>query len=77
MAWNENGNGKDPWKRDGDKPAELDQIVRDWQKRFGSILGGGSGGSGGGSGAIALIVLLLVACGRSRTGRGAEIWRLR
>jgi membrane protease subunit HflK len=63
MAWNENGNGKDPWKRDGDKPAELDQIVRDWQKRFGSILGGGSGGSGGGSGAIALIVLLLVAWG--------------
>jgi membrane protease subunit HflK len=63
MAWNENGNGKDPWKRDGDKPAELDQIVRDWQKRFGSILGGGSGGSGGGSGGIALIVLLLVAWG--------------
>jgi len=63
MAWNEDGNGKDPWKRDGDEPAELDQIVRDWQKRFGSILGGGSGGPGGGAGGIALIVLLLLAWG--------------
>ena len=64
MAWNEDGNGKDPWKRDGDEPAELDQIVRDWQKRFGSILGGGSGGgAGGGAGSVVLIVLLLVAWG--------------
>jgi membrane protease subunit HflK len=63
MAWNEDGNGKDPWKRDGNEPAELDQIVRDWQKRFGSILGGGSGGPGGGAGGIALIVLLLLGWG--------------
>jgi membrane protease subunit HflK len=65
MAWNEDGNGKDPWKRGGNEPAELDQIVRDWQKRFGSILGGGSGGPGGpgGAGGIALIVLLLLAWG--------------
>jgi len=61
MAWNEDGNGKDPWKRDGDGPNDLDQIVQDWQKRFGSILGGG--GSGGSGGGIALIVLLLVAWG--------------
>ena len=62
MAWNEDGNGKDPWKRDGDEPKELDQIVQEWQKRFGSILGGGGrGGDGGSAGGIALIVLLLIA----------------
>jgi len=63
MAWNENGNGKDPWKRDGDEPNDLDQIVQDWQRRFGSILGGGSGGGGGGAGGIVLIVMLLIAWG--------------
>ena len=63
MAWNEDGNGKDPWKRDGDEPNDLDKIVQDWQRRFGSILGGGNRGGGGGSGSIALIVLLLVAWG--------------
>ena len=62
MAWNEDGNGKDPWKRGGDEPNDLDQIVQDWQKRFGSILGGGKGGGGAGGG-IALIVILLVAWG--------------
>ena len=63
MAWNENGNGKDPWKRDGNEPNDLDQIVQDWQRRFGSILGGGSGGGGGGAGGIVLIVMLLIAWG--------------
>ena len=62
MAWNEQGNGKDPWKRDGDAPNDLDQIVQDWQRRFGSILGGGRGG-GGGSGGIVLAVILLIAWG--------------
>jgi membrane protease subunit HflK len=63
MAWNEDGNGKDPWKRDGDEPNDLDQIVQDWQRRFGSILGGGRGGGGGGAGGIVLIVMLLIAWG--------------
>ena len=64
MAWNENGNGKDPWKRDGGEANDLDQIVQDWQRRFGSILGGGSGGGGGsGAGSIVLIVMLLIAWG--------------
>lgn len=58
MAWNEGGNGKDPWKRDGEEPNDLDQMVQDLQKRFGSILGGSSGGGG-----IALIVMLLIAWG--------------
>ncbi|MDH3549550.1 MAG: FtsH protease activity modulator HflK, partial [Gammaproteobacteria bacterium] len=58
MAWNEGGNGKDPWKRDGEEPNDLDKMVQDLQKRFGSILGGSSGGGG-----IALIVILLIAWG--------------
>ena len=63
MAWNDNGNGKDPWRRDGEQPNDLDQIVQDWQKKFGSILGGGKGGGGGAGGGIALIVLLVIAWG--------------
>jgi membrane protease subunit HflK len=63
MAWNESGNGENPWRRDGDEPNDLDKIVRDWQKRFGSILGGGGGSGSGGSGSNALIVLLLIAWG--------------
>ena len=62
MAWNENGNGKDPWKKDGNEPNDLDQIVQEWQKRFGSILGG-SGGAAGTGGGIILIVILLIAWG--------------
>ena len=40
MAWNESGNGKDPWKRDGEGPQDLDQIVQEWQRRFSSLFGG-------------------------------------
>jgi membrane protease subunit HflK len=38
--------------------------VQDWQKRFGSILGGGGGGAGAG-GSYALIIMLLIAWGLS------------
>ena len=63
MAWNDEGNGKDPWRRDGDQPNDLDQIVQEWQKKFSRILGGGGGGGSGGSatGGIVLGVLLLGA----------------
>ncbi len=61
IALNEPGNGEDPWQRGGDEPNDLDQIVRDWQRRFGSIFGGGSGGSG----SYALIAMLLIAWGLS------------
>jgi membrane protease subunit HflK len=68
MAWNESGNDKDPWKRDGDEPNDLDQIVRDWQRRLGGLFGGGGssragGGGGGGTGGIVLVILLLIAWG--------------
>jgi membrane protease subunit HflK len=61
MANNDSGNGHDPWKRDDGEPNELDQIVKDWQKRFGSILGGGGGVPGGGGSGVALVILLLIA----------------
>ncbi|MDJ0758127.1 MAG: FtsH protease activity modulator HflK [Woeseiaceae bacterium] len=60
MAWNEPGNGKDPWNRDGGQPNDLDKIVQDWQRRFGGLFGGGKSQNNAGGGII-LIVLLLVA----------------
>lgn len=56
MAWNEPGGSgdKDPWGgRGGGKdqgPPDLDEVVRNLQKKFGSIFGGGKGGSPGGGG---------------------------
>jgi membrane protease subunit HflK len=62
MAWNDSGNGKDPWKNKGDEPIDLDKVVRNWQRKLGGILGGGRGASAPGSpGSYVLIVLLLIA----------------
>jgi len=45
MAWNESGNGKNPWDRGRkDGPPDLDKIVRDWQQRLNAFLRGGRGG---------------------------------
>ncbi len=72
MAWNESGNGKNPWDRGGggggDGPPDLDKIVRDWQQRLNKLFGSGGGGgrsSGEGSGAggsmiVGLLALILV-----------------
>jgi len=68
MAWNESGNGKNPWDRGGnDGPPDLDKIVRDWQRRFNSLFGGKGGGrsssgdsSGPGGWAIGLIAVVVV-----------------
>lgn len=46
MAWNESGNGKNPWDRGRNEgPPDLDKIVREWQQRLTAFLGGGRGGS--------------------------------
>jgi membrane protease subunit HflK len=63
MAWNEPGNGKDPWKKEGGDANDLDRIVQNWQRRISAILGGASRPSGGSSGAYVLIGLLLIAWG--------------
>lgn len=63
MAWNEPGNGKDPWKKDGEEANDLDRIVQNWQRKLSALFGGSSRSSGGGSasGAYVLIGLLVVA----------------
>ena len=64
MAWNDSGNGKDPWRRDGAEPNDLDQIVQNWQKRLNKLFGGGGAGrgaGGGGGGGWFLIGLLVIA----------------
>ncbi|MDH5517553.1 MAG: FtsH protease activity modulator HflK [Gammaproteobacteria bacterium] len=74
MAWNEPGNNdnqKDPWGNRGNKgnnqgPPDLDEALRNFQKKLSGIFGGGKkGGSslssngGLGMGFIAVIILLL------------------
>ncbi len=61
MAWNDSGNGKDPWKRGNDEPNDLDEIVQQWQRRFSKILGGGGKSGNKSGGGYVLIVLLLLA----------------
>lgn len=69
MSWNEPGKDENPWgkPRGKDGPPDLDEIVRNLQKRFGAIFGGGGSGSGegkkggGGKGVIVILALLLAA----------------
>lgn len=50
MAWNEPGNNKDPWgpKRKNEGPPDLDEVVKDLQRKLGGLFGG-KGGKGGGN----------------------------
>ena len=59
MAWNESGKGQDPWKGgDGEqRPPDLDEVVRNLQRKLGSIFGGG-GGNVVGLGLIAIVLIL-------------------
>ena len=59
MSWNQPGSGnKDPWGQGNGQggPPDLDQVIRDLQKKLSGIFGksssrgGGGGGSGGGKG---------------------------
>lgn len=68
MAWNEPGK-KDPWgggNRGNDGPPDLDEALKNLQKKLSGIFGGGGSGNNGGggssSGAIggSLIVIVLV-----------------
>jgi membrane protease subunit HflK len=75
MAWNEPGNGKNPWDRGGgtEGPPDLDKIVRDWQRRFNSLFGGKGGrrdkeGSKGPGGAAIGGNLILIFIGWMATG---------
>ena len=61
MAWNEPGNGKDPWKKKGEEPNDLDKIVQNWQRRLSGIIGGGGSQGAGSSGGYILVILLIIA----------------
>ena len=54
MPWNDPGRNENPWQRKPDQgPPDLDEVVRNLQKRLRSMFGGGSPGprAGGGAGA--------------------------
>lgn len=61
MGWNDSGNGKDPWKKEGNQPNDLDKIVQNWQRKLSGIVGGARGGSPGSAGGLVLGFLVLVA----------------
>ena len=72
MAWNQPGGGKSPWgRRPGQGGGDLDEKVRNWQRKIESLFrpggpvgegGAGSGGaSGGGTGPLLIIVLIALA----------------
>ena len=68
MAWNDSGNGKDPWQRDDQAPTDLDKIVQNWQRRIGGILGGGGGAKGGGGSGGTWVIVVLLAVAWAATG---------
>jgi membrane protease subunit HflK len=67
MAWNEPGKGdKDPWgDRGNDGPPDLDDVVRNLQRKLGGIFGGGNSGdnnsSGDGTLGLGLIAVIILA----------------
>jgi len=69
MPWNQPGsNDRDPWGQVNGQngPPDLDEVIRDLQKKFGGLFGGSSGGKGGGkmpsfsSKAVGPIAIILV-----------------
>ena len=81
MAWNEPGgnNNKDPWggNRGNDGPPDLDEILRNVQKKLSGLFGGGNnsgtGGSSGSGFSSALIALIVLVVAGSYFVAGAGI----
>lgn len=78
MVWNEPGGGKDPWgggNRGNDGPPELDEALKNLQKKLSGIFGGGGGkrDDNGGSFNSALIVIVLIIVGIIYFFRGVGI----
>lgn len=59
MAWNDSGNGKDPWDKNDDQPNDLDKIVRGWQRKLSGVVSGGGGSAAAGSSGPYVILVLL------------------
>ncbi|HEX7047085.1 MAG TPA: FtsH protease activity modulator HflK [Gammaproteobacteria bacterium] len=71
MAWNEPGRGnKDPWgdkgsgngdgRKSGGNPPDLDELVRNLQRKFSALFGGKSGGSSSGNGSTVVLLLAVL-----------------
>jgi membrane protease subunit HflK len=60
MAWNDGGNGQDPWDKDGGKPNDLDKIVQGWQRKLSGVVGGGRGSSPQGTASSYVLIVVLV-----------------
>ena len=66
MAWNEpGGNNQDPWggKRGNDGPPDLDEALKKFQEKLGSLFGGSKGGSGSGGPGLSSSSLGLIFVG--------------
>ena len=66
MAWNEpgnNGKNNDPWKQGGrdQGPPDLDEVFRNFGKKFGGIFCGGNKSSGNGASAALILILVIAA----------------
>lgn len=66
MAWNEPGGGKDndPWGGGNQGPPDLDEALRQFQRKIQGMFGGGSGGgnspgAGFGLGSLGALILIL------------------
>ena len=68
MAWNEPGNGKDPWDKGGASPDDLDKIVQGWQRKLSGIFGGGRSTRRPGFGGSGYALLILLGIAWSLTG---------
>ncbi|MBU0499414.1 MAG: FtsH protease activity modulator HflK [Gammaproteobacteria bacterium] len=70
MAWNEPGNDKDPWggRQGNEGPPDLDEVVKNLQRKLSGLFGSRSGGEGSGPGGpvlggvgIGLVLVLILA----------------
>jgi len=59
MAWNDGGNGQDPWDKEGGKPNDLDKIVQGWQRKLSGVVGGGRGASPQGAASSYVLIVVL------------------
>jgi membrane protease subunit HflK len=60
MAWNDGGNGKDPWDKEGGEPNDLDKIVQGWQRKLSGVVGGGKSASPQGAASSYVLIIVLV-----------------